>query len=292
MSRETSSGKASILQLCRVFGLSRQAYYAAQRAPAEASHSRPKGRAPRGASVAQLEPRIRDLAQSYPAWGVRKIWARLRREDLVVSHRRVWALMKAWGLTLPPAVCREPGALRGHVTVPDSNRRWATDLTTTWTRLDGLAAITLVVDCGDRVALAASVSKSQESPVILGPLAKSLEKEFLEPRNVPEGLELRSDHGSQFTGRDCEELCQHWHLDHTFAPVGRPTGNAVVERLILTLKQELLWIRDWNTIDQLQSAIDGWLLTYNEFRPHQALGDLTPAEKRAQNLSRQLQLAA
>jgi len=200
--------------------------------------------------------------------------------------------MKAWGLTLQPAACREKGTTRGHVAVPDSNRRWAGDLTTTWTRQEGLAAITLIVDCGDRVALAASVSKSQESPAVLAPLAESLETEFGEPRNVPSGLEFRSDHGPQFTGGDCEELCQHWHLDHTFAPVGRPTGNAVVERLILTLKQELLWTRDWDSIDQLREAINAWLLTYNEVRPHQALGNLTPAEKRAQNLGRQLQLAA
>jgi len=292
MSRETSSGKASVLQLCRVFGLSRQAYYATRRVPSEPLGPKPRSRAPRGASVAQLEPRIRDLAQSHPAWGVRKIWACMRREGISVSHRRVWALMKAWGLTLQPAACREKGAVRGHVAVPDSNRRWATDLTTTWTRQDGLAAITLVVDCGDRVALAASVSKSQESPVVLAPLDKSLRAEFHEPRNVPAGLELRSDHGSQFTGGDCEELCHHWHLEHTFAPVGRPTGNAVVERLILTLKQELLWIRDWDSIDQLREAIHGWLRTYNEFRPHQALDDLTPAEKRAQNLGRQIELAA
>lgn len=292
MSRKTSSGNASVLQLCQLFGLSRQAYYAAQRIPAAVPEPKPEARAPRGASVAQLEPRIRDLVQSHPAWGVRKIWACLRREDLVISHRRLWALMKAWGLTLQPAAGREKGTLRGHVAVPDSNRRWATDLTTTWTRQDGVAAITLVVDCGDRVALAASVSKSQESTVILAPLVKSLEAEFLEPRNVPEGLELRSDHGPQFTGGDCEELGHNWHLEHTFAPVGRPTGNAVVERLILTLKQELIWTQDWDSIDQLQNAVDGWLLTYNEVRPHQALGDLTPAEKRAQNLGRQLKLAA
>ena len=126
MSRETSSGKASVFQLCRVFGLSRQAYYAAQRVSVEAPQ--PKVRSPRGSSVAQVEPRIRDLAQSHPAWGVRKIWACLRREGLVISHRRLWTLMKVWGLTLEPAVCREPGAVRGHVTVPDSNRRWATPI--------------------------------------------------------------------------------------------------------------------------------------------------------------------
>ena len=43
---------------------------------------------------------------------------------------------------------------------------------------------------------------------------------------VPDGVELRTDHGPQYTGSDCHDLCQAWDVDHTFAPVGRPTGKA------------------------------------------------------------------
>ena len=45
---------------------------------------------------------------------------------------------------------RREEADRGHVTVADSNRRWATDLTTVWTRQDGVVALVPVIDCGDR----------------------------------------------------------------------------------------------------------------------------------------------
>jgi transposase InsO family protein len=61
---------------------------------------------------------------------------------------------------------------------------------------------------------------------------------------VPAGLELRTDHGPQYTGQDCAELLARGD-SRTLAPVGRPTGNAVVERLIRTMKEEVIRLQDW-----------------------------------------------
>ena len=289
MNRETSKGCATVRQLCEAFGISRQAFYAARRG----ARPRPQGpdasalRPPRGTPVSELEPAIRELVSGHPAWGVRKIWACLRRQDLKVSLRRVWALMRSWNLTLP---AYEPSNLRtfGHVVVPNSNRRWATDLTTTWTRRDGTVALVPVIDCGDRFLLACAVSKQQDSSAVLAPILDALVAEFGEPEVVPDGFELRSDHGPQYTGADCDEVCKRWNVLHTFAPVARPTGNAVAERLIETLKLELLWTRDWDSIDELRHAVAEWLHGYNSQRPHQALAWATPAERRASNLNLRL----
>jgi transposase InsO family protein len=71
-----------------------------------------------------------------------------------------------------------------------------------------------------------------------------------------------------------------WHLVQTFAPVGRPTGNAVVERVIRTLKEEVIWPRNWDSADEVRAAVDAWVRHYNHQRPHQALDYATPAEFR------------
>lgn len=292
MSLTTSRGKATVGQLCEAFGISRQAYYAARRSP---TAKPPKQRAPRrGPWVpdSTLCEKIREVVAEFPAWGVRKVWAYLRRLGTIVSRKRVWKRMRAMGLTLPPLSERAPDVPRGHVAVPDSNRRWATDLTTVWTKQDGTVALVPVIDCGDRVVFEIEVTKSQESPAVLAPVDRSLEAAFGEPEHVPDGLELRSDHGPQYTGGDCRALCESWNVEHTFAPVGRPTGNAVAERFIQTLKVELIWTRDWQSIDELREAVEQWLRIYNEVRPHEALGWLTPAEKRAENLGIEVNLAA
>jgi putative transposase len=275
---------ATVRPVCSAFGISRQAYYAARKAPAQpVARERQERRGP-WATVAQLQAGIQTIVAEHPAWGVRKVWASLRRLGLVVSCKRVWAVMKSMNLVLPPAAERSYDLPRGQVAVPDSNRRWASDLTTVWTRQDGVVAVVPVVDCGDRVVLDCEVTKSQEAPCVLAPIARSLTNAFGRPSALPDGLELRTDHGPQYTGRDCEVLCEHWRLDHSLAPVGRPTGNAVAERLILTLKVELLWTRDWDSLHELRQAIADWVILYNHHRPHQALAWRTPTEQRSINL--------
>ena len=279
-------------QLCAAFGISRQAYYQALSRPlGAASGPRPEREGP-WATAAELETKVRECAEAHPAWGVRKVHAHLRRGKVVASRKRVWAVMKRLGLVLPAPEHREEGARRGSVAVPESNRRWATDLTTVWTRQDGLVAVVPVIDCGDRMVLDYEVTTSHESPAVLTPLARALEEQFGDPEEVPDGLELRSDHGPQYTGGDCSQLCRWWRLDHTFAPVGRPTGNAVAERFILTMKSELIWTRDWESAQELRDALRSWLKIYHYERPHQALGWKTPAEKRAENLTQNVTMAA
>jgi putative transposase len=314
MSRQTSHGLATVTQACAAFGISRQAYYAARsRTPATDGPDRLREAAPRERSRASgsraggarpgpthpawvptedLRAAIHEVVRENVAWGVRKAWAVLRRRGLRAGIKRVWAIMKADGLTLEPAALRESPGRYGRVAVPESNRRWATDLTTVWTRLDRTVAVVPVIDCGDRFGLALEVSRSQESGPVLAPTEEALRREFGLPERVPDGLEWRTDHGPQFTGGDADELCRRWRLDQTLAPVGRPTGNAIAERFIETMKVEVIWTRDWESAAELDAALQAWLLKYNHERPHQSLGWATPAEKRASNLGLPLVAAA
>jgi transposase InsO family protein len=289
LTRETIAGKASVSLLCETFTISRAAYYAEARrqrgeavAPAANVVAMPKR--PRYTSSEVVLLRIREVLarEACAAWGVRKVWATLRREGLKVSRKRVHAIMRAHGLVL--ARDREPGeSPRGHVVVPEPNRRVATDLTTVWTRRDGVVALVPTIDCGDRTAVI-EVTTDQHGPAILASVERKLVEAFGIPAHVPEGVELRTDHGPQYTGADCDALCTRWRVAHTYAPVGRPTGNAVVERFIRTLKEELIWLRDWHSADELRAAVATWLDHYHHHRPHQALNWQTPMERRAERL--------
>ena len=292
--RKTAAGTATVSLTCKAFGISRAAYYAAlkPRRPRATKVVRLPKR-PAYASAEELLAAIREVLaeEGAEAWGVRKVWALVRRRGLLVSRKRVWALMNAHGLVL--ARDREPGEVtRGHVAVPEPNRRLASDLTTTWTKRDGTVGITLAVDCGCRSTLGFTVAKEQDAPTVLSATEQALQAAFGSPENVPDGLELRTDHGPQYTGSDCADLCKLWRVQHTFAPVGRPTGNAVVERLIRTLKEEVVWLRDWDTVEQLREAVAAWVVRYNERRPHQALDYKTPSEYRAEHLATPIRLAA
>lgn len=311
MTRTTDAGEITVTALCQLFGVSRSGYYAARsgaageasavaaaRLPASAERSdearderpRPKGRRP-AAAAERVVSAIREVVAWQPAWGVRKVWATLRRKGIVVSRKRVWALMKHEGLLFraPREVIDAP---RGHVSVPEPNRRFATDLTMVWTRREGWIAVVPTIDCGCRSVLGMVVAKSQEARVVLASVDQALEAAFGAPSQVPAGVELRTDHGSQYTGVDCRTLLSAWGVEHTFSPVGRPTGNAVVERLNRTLKEEVIWLQDWDDATEVERAVRAWVVTYNEARPHQALGGMTPSEYRTARLGEGLAMAA
>lgn len=290
MSRETSAGVATVTQLCAAFGISRAAYYAAKKARPVAKVVTIR-RVPRHTSSEVVLAAIREVIEAEPAWGVRKVWATLKRNGLKVSRKRVHALMRANGLVL--ARDREPGeTTRGHVAVPEPNRRFGGDLTTVWTKKEGWVAVVPTIDCGCRSVLGLTVTKDQHGPAVLASIDEALRHAFGTPKQVPAGVELRTDHGPQYTGADCADLVKRWRLLHTFAPVGRPTGNAVAERVIRTMKEEVVWLRDWETAEELRAALVAWQHRYNTQRPHQALGWRTPAEYRAEKLGMAVEEAA
>jgi putative transposase len=311
MSRKTPAGEATVVQVCEALLLSRSAYYAALGRDGEATTPSPSVEATsvpsltspaacagsvdatkREARSSRSTPLVSDealrsaieaVSMAQPAWGSRKVYHALRRAPYAfrTSRKRVVRWMRELGLLFPAHEARVT-ALFGHVTVPEANRRWAIDLTTTFTCDAGWVAVVPVVDCGCRSVLAIEVTRSQDSLHVLAPLKRALEREFGDVTGVPQDLELRSDNGPQFTGYDCEQLCKSWDLEQTFSPPGRPTGNSVVERLIRTMKEECIWQRDWESIDQLRAALDAWVEAYDTQRPHQALGWATPAERRAE----------
>ena len=92
MSRETSAGVATVTQLCEAFGISRAAYYAARKKPEPAAQVIAIRRAPRHTSSEVVLEAIREVIKAEPAWGVRKVWATLKRKGLKVSRKRVHAL--------------------------------------------------------------------------------------------------------------------------------------------------------------------------------------------------------
>ena len=56
--------------------------------------------------------------------------------------------------------------------------------------------------------LAIGISKAQDAPAILAPLERALEQTFGEPSVVPDDMELRTDHGSVYTGDDCDKVSE------------------------------------------------------------------------------------
>ena len=282
MSRQTSVGIAPVTLVCETFSVSRSSFYAASqaaRAPRDPDERRRRP-ARAGVSANDLVAAIHAVVEDHSAWGHRKVWATLRRRGLRVGRRRVYETMRSLGLTLPATNPGRKAVPRGHVAVADPNRRIATDLTVIWTRDSGLVPIVITVDCGCRSVFDVTVTDTQTAFDVLLAVERGLVRAFGAPQLVPDGAELRSDHGPQFTGHDAAALTKRWGLEQTFAPVGRPTGNAVAERTIPMMKVECLWLEEFTDAAHVQAALDRWRYSFNHERPHQALDWRTLAETR------------
>ncbi len=101
---------------------------------------------------------------------------------------------------------------------------------------------------------------------------------------IARGLRLRHDHGSQYLAADFQAEIRFLGLASSPAFVREPEGNGCAERFIRTLKENLLWVRRFATVEELRQALLGFRRRYNESWLVARHGYRTPAQVRADQL--------
>ena len=87
---------------------------------------------------------------------------------------------------------------------------------------------------------------------------------------------LRSDNGLIFTSKRFREACKFYRLDQEFITPYTPEQNGLIERFFRSLKEECVWQHNFAGFDEARLKIREWIGWYNQERPHQALGYLSP----------------
>ena len=99
-------------------------------------------------------------------------------------------------------------------------------------------------------------------------------------------------------GRDFQDEIECLGIEASPSFVREPEGNGVAERFIRTLKENLLWVRTLDTIEELRATLVEFARRYNETWLVARPGYRTPAQVRAdqrrldQDAVDDLQLAA
>ena len=81
---------------------------------------------------------------------------------------------------------------------------------------------------------------------------------------VARGLKLRHDHGSNYMSGDFQDEIKCLGIEASPSFVREPEGNGVAERFIRTLKENLLWVRTYKTIEELRAELVAFARRYNE----------------------------
>jgi transposase InsO family protein len=294
MSRQVSpsTDRAYGLQrVTRLWGISRATVY--RHRSRAARHKRP---GPLGAMADEdLAVAIRQLLTGSPFHGEghRKLWARLRFAGVRTSRRRVLRLMRAHGLLAPQRAGRPRGskAHDGTITTDRVDLMWGTDLTSVVTG-EGQAAVFVAVDHCSAECVGIHASLDANRFEALEPVRQAVRERFgAFAKDVAAGLRLRHDHGSQYVSHHFQAEIRFLGIESSPAFVREPEGNGCAERFIRTLKENLLWVRPFATIEELRSALIAFKRTYNQAWIIERHGYKTPAQVRADQLG-QLPMAA
>lgn len=215
--------------------------------------------------------------------GHRKVWARLRLAGVRTSLRRVLRLMREAGLLAPSRQVRVLGPRNheGTILTDRPDEMWGTDATSAWTTKEGHVTIFVAVDHCTAEGVGIHAAKVGNRFEALEPIRQGVRERFcVYGPDTARGLRLRHDHGSQFVSDAFQDELAFLGIESSPAFVRAPEGNGCAERFIRTLKEQLLWVRPFETVEEVRLALHAWLKLYNERWLIERHGHRAPAQVR------------
>ena len=212
-----------------------------------------------------------------PFYGSRRMVLSLRDAGYQVNRKRVQRLMKVLGLAgmLPgphtskphPTHKIYPYLLRG-VAITRPDQVWSADIT--YIRLaHGFAYLVAIMDWYSRRVLAWRLSNTLDSGFCIDCL-----EEALRTYGAPEIF--NTDQGAQFTSTAFTKVLTDAKIAISMDGRGRALDNIFVERLWRSVKYEDIYLKGYEFFAELYRGLRAYFTYYNDERPHQALGYLTP----------------
>lgn len=221
-----------------------------------------------------------------PAGRDRKVWARLRFRDLRTAARRVRRIMKENDLLAPHrAAPRVAHPHDGTIVTERVDEVWGTDMTETVTVDEGRAYVFIAVDHCSGEFIGTHAASGANRWQALEPIRQGVARHFRSiEADAAAGLTLRHDHGSNYMSNDFQKEATFLGITISPAFVRQPEGNGVAERAIRTLKEQLLWVRHFATVEELRLALAEFATLYNASWLRERHGHKTPNQIRAEQI--------
>ncbi len=272
MSRTTSPSTGrpyGTTRICQLWEVPRSTVYE-RRARARRPLRPAAKRGPRQAWTDEaLTEQVRAVlaASPFTGEGYRKVWARLRLAGVRTSKGRVLRLMREAGLLAPTRVGRRrgPRVHDGTITTERPDEMWGTDATSCLTTREGNATVFIAVDHCTQECIGIHAARPGTRFEALEPLRQGLREHFDGyEADLARGLALRHDHGSQYLSDHFQEELRFLGIRSSPSFVAAPEGNGCAERFIRTLKEQLLWVEHFETVEELRQALLAFKQRYNQ----------------------------
>lgn len=252
---------------------------------------RPRVAAPRDRDADIRDRVVRIFREGSGCWGYRTVWARLRREGVRASEKRVARVMREEGLEVVYNKRRARGysSYAGEVSkapenlvsrnfhADEPNRLWLTDITEF--RLPGGEKVYLspIVDCFDGMPVAWSIGLHPDKRLANSSLLKACAARPAGARTT-----IHSDRGGHYRWPEWIGICEENGLIRSMSAKGCSPDNSACEGFFGRLKNEFFHYRDWEgvTAEEFMGRLEAYLVYYREERIKKSLGWLSPMEYR------------
>ena len=214
----------------------------------------------------------------HPFYGRPKMTELLKKEGYQINGKRVGRLMQKMGIMAiypkPNTSTRNkahrvyPYLLRGR-DITRSNEVWCADITYIRTG-KGFMYLVAIMDWRSRYVIAWELSNTLDGDFCVRVLKRAL------ALGKPEIF--NTDQGSQFTSDRFTQTLLGQGIQISMDGKGRALDNVFIERLWRSLKYEMIYLRQFESVPELKSAIRAYLHFYNTERIHQGLAYKTPKE--------------
>jgi putative transposase len=215
---------------------------------------------------------LQDLVEEHRRWGFWLCFKRTRLDGRGWNHKRVYRVYCALGLNLKRrAKKRIPARARQPMEVPAlPNAVWSVDFMHDRLYVGRRFRTLNVLDEGMREGLDIEIDTSLSGERVIRVLDR-----LKSWRGLPQAI--RCDNGPELTGQCFMDWCRENDVEIRYIQPGKPNQNAYIERFNRTYREEVLSTYLFEDLDQVREITREWLTTYNERRPHDALGGLPPA---------------
>lgn len=253
-------------------------------APSTYYHQPKRSREAREREDAELRDAIEAVQTDFPKAGYRTVQVYLRRRGQPVGERRIRRIMRKFSLQaeIERAFVHTTDSNHPHRVYPNLlpgmrltglNQTWGADLT--YIRIgNGFVYLAVILDLFSRRVIGWAISKHIDAELALAAL-----KQAIAQRRPPAGCVHHSDRGVQYLCNDYVVLLTEYGFLISNSAKGNPYHNAFVESFMKTLKQEEVYLANYETylavLDNLPSFIEE---VYNEKRVHSGIDYLTPSE--------------
>lgn len=227
---------------------------------------------------------LEDHHQNYGHRFVRAwMWKRHKRR---IARKTVLGVMKDLGLSQKRLRYKPVRPKRVEKMAPaQPNQAWQIDMTSF--QLSNLTPLFLevIIDCCSRKIVGWSLDQRCRAKEWIAALRMAVEGQGLDTKEDRNRVVLRSDNGAQPCSKAFVEYLASSGIRGQYTGYNAPDDNAFVERFMRTIKEEEIWLNQYDSWSEAHQAIDAYIAYYNEQRIHSAIDYRTPVEEEARRMT-------